>query len=162
VTAHAQKPGFIFWRNRQVYLNRQGGVISVDYWQPRCARISGSNAGYTMFRGSVKSTRYPLHLPVSPFTSPPVRHRVPSRFNCTLPTMCQYSTGWPRSHRTPTNTNVCFSQFSSVTLRGGALLNCSRNAAITWDMVCPVCCLSCTHTLATKRSSLCQPLGKHN
>ena len=25
-------------------------------------RISGSNAGYTMFRGSVKSTGYPLYL----------------------------------------------------------------------------------------------------
>ena len=25
-------------------------------------RIRGSNAGYTMFRGSVKSTGYPLHL----------------------------------------------------------------------------------------------------
>ena len=36
--------------------------------------ISGSNAGYTMFRGSVKSTGYPLHSPVSPFTSPLVRH----------------------------------------------------------------------------------------
>ena len=32
--------------------------------------ISGSNAGYTMFRGSVKGTGYPLHSPVSPFTSP--------------------------------------------------------------------------------------------
>jgi hypothetical protein len=29
-------------------------------------RISGSNAGYTMFRGSVKSTGCPLHSPVSP------------------------------------------------------------------------------------------------
>jgi len=29
-------------------------------------RISGSNAGYTMFRGSVKSTCNPLHSPVSP------------------------------------------------------------------------------------------------
>jgi len=28
-------------------------------------RISGSNAGYTMFRGSVKSTGSPLHSPVS-------------------------------------------------------------------------------------------------
>ena len=28
----------------------------------RGVRISGSNAGYTMFRGSVKSTGYPLHL----------------------------------------------------------------------------------------------------
>ena len=32
----------------------------------RGVRISGSNAGYTMFRGSVKGTGYPLHLPVSP------------------------------------------------------------------------------------------------
>jgi len=31
----------------------------------RCVRISGSNAGYTMFRGSVKSIGYPLHSPVS-------------------------------------------------------------------------------------------------
>jgi len=28
--------------------------------------ISGSNVGYTMFRGSVKGTGYPLHSPVSP------------------------------------------------------------------------------------------------
>jgi len=32
----------------------------------RGVRISGSNAGYTMFRGSVKSTGYPLHSPFSP------------------------------------------------------------------------------------------------
>jgi hypothetical protein len=32
----------------------------------RGVRISRSNAGYTMFRGSVKSTGYPLHSPVSP------------------------------------------------------------------------------------------------
>jgi hypothetical protein len=32
----------------------------------RGMRISGSNAGYTMLQGSVKSTGYPLHLPVSP------------------------------------------------------------------------------------------------
>jgi hypothetical protein len=32
----------------------------------RVVRISGSNAGCTMFRGSVKSTGYPLHSPVSP------------------------------------------------------------------------------------------------
>ena len=29
-------------------------------------RISGSNAEYTMFRGGVKGTGYPLHSPVSP------------------------------------------------------------------------------------------------
>ena len=32
----------------------------------RGVRISGSNAGYTMFRGSVKGTGYTLHSPVSP------------------------------------------------------------------------------------------------
>ena len=32
----------------------------------RGVRISGSNAGYTKFRGSVKGTGYPLHSPVSP------------------------------------------------------------------------------------------------
>ena len=31
----------------------------------RTVRISGSNAGYTMFQGSVKSTGYPLHSPFS-------------------------------------------------------------------------------------------------
>jgi len=32
----------------------------------RGVRISGSNAGHTMLRSSVKSTGYPLHSPVSP------------------------------------------------------------------------------------------------
>ena len=32
----------------------------------RGVRITGSNAGYTTFRGSVKSTGYTLHSPVSP------------------------------------------------------------------------------------------------
>ena len=32
----------------------------------RGVRINGSNAGYTMFRGSVKSTGYSLRSPVSP------------------------------------------------------------------------------------------------
>jgi hypothetical protein len=47
--------------------------------------IGSNNAGYTVFRGSVKGTGYPLHSPVSLFTSPPVRHRVPSHFNWGLP-----------------------------------------------------------------------------
>jgi len=44
--------------------------------------ISGSNAGYTMFRGSVKSTGYPFAG--FPFTSPPARHCVPSLFDRTV------------------------------------------------------------------------------
>jgi len=44
---------------------------------------NGSNAGYAMFRGSVKGSDYPLHSPVSP-SLPLQRHRVPSHFNWTL------------------------------------------------------------------------------
>jgi len=36
----------------------------------RGVRISGSNATYTMFRGSVKGTGYPLHSPVFPSLPP--------------------------------------------------------------------------------------------
>ena len=61
--AHAQKTDFVFLRNGQVHLNRRGRQSTTG---GRGARISGSNAGHTMFRGSVKSTGYPLHSPVSP------------------------------------------------------------------------------------------------
>ena len=53
----------------------------------RGVRISGSNVGYTTFRGSVKSTGYTLHSPVSPSTSPPVRHRASSSVKRTLHTV---------------------------------------------------------------------------
>ena len=45
----------------------------------RRVRISGSNAGYTMFRGSVKGTGHSLHSPVSPSLPLPcvtVRHHI--------------------------------------------------------------------------------------
>ena len=48
----------------------------------RGVRISGSNAGYIMFRGSVKGTGYPLHSPVSPslpFPCVTVCHHVSTR-----------------------------------------------------------------------------------
>jgi len=142
VMAHAQKPDFIFRRNGRVHLNRQGASVQ-STTSSRGVGISGSNAGYTKFRGSVKCTGYPLPSPISPsllpcvtvcqhistglylpvlnsirqfplhfssrvspcaitfqldstfwsltpfanflFTSPPVRHRLPSHFNWTLP-----------------------------------------------------------------------------
>jgi hypothetical protein len=49
----------------------------------RGVHISGCNAGYTMFRGSVKSTGYPLHSPVSPSVPLPcvtVCHHVSTGF----------------------------------------------------------------------------------
>jgi len=65
VMAHAQKPDFVFRRKGRVHLNRQGASVQSTTGS-RGVRISGSNAGYTMFRGSVKGTGYPLLSPVSP------------------------------------------------------------------------------------------------
>jgi hypothetical protein len=45
---------------------KSAGVSVQSTAGSRGVGISGSNAGYTMFRGSVKSTGYPLHSPVSP------------------------------------------------------------------------------------------------
>jgi len=71
--------------NGRVHLNRPVGGASVQSTtNSRGVGISGSNAGYTVFRGSVKGTGYPLHSPVSFFTSCPVRHRVPSHFKRSL------------------------------------------------------------------------------
>ena len=71
-------------RNGRVHLNRPRWASVQSTAGSRGVCISGSNAGYNMFRGSVKSTGYLLHSPVSLFTSSPVRHRVPSHFNWTL------------------------------------------------------------------------------
>jgi len=65
---HMQKPDFVFRRSGRVYLNRRGRQFSRLLAAEVCASafIVGINAGYTMFRGSVKGTGYPLHSPVSP------------------------------------------------------------------------------------------------
>jgi len=63
--AHAQKQDFVFRRNGRVHLNRRRASVQSTTGS-RCVRISDNNAGYTMFLGSVKSTGYPLHSPVSP------------------------------------------------------------------------------------------------
>jgi len=78
VTAHAQKPDFVFQRNGRVHLNQRGRQFS------RGVRIGGSNAGYTIFRGSVKVTGYPLHSPVSPsllLSCVTVCHHISTRLN---------------------------------------------------------------------------------
>jgi hypothetical protein len=95
VMAHSQKPDFVFQKNGRVHLNRLGASVQSTTGS-RGVRIGGSNAGYTIFRGSVKSTGYQLHLPVFPFTSPPVRQRVPSHFKWSL----------QRAQQTHTHMNV--------------------------------------------------------
>jgi hypothetical protein len=98
--AHAQKPDFVFRRNGRVYLNRQGGrqfsrLLAAEV----CAStlIVGSNAEYTMFRGSEKSTGYPLHSPVSPslpHTCVTVYHHISTG-------VCHSNTGIVGSNRAP-------------------------------------------------------------
>jgi hypothetical protein len=68
VMAHAQKPDFVFRRNGRVHLNRRRASVQSTAGS-RGVRINGSNAGYTMFRGSVKVLathsirQFPLHFP---------------------------------------------------------------------------------------------------
>jgi len=68
VMSHAQKPDFVFRRNGWVHLNWRGRRYSRSLAAEVCASALtvGSNAGYTMFRGSDKGTGYPLHSPVFP------------------------------------------------------------------------------------------------
>ena len=62
--------GLSFGRNGRVHLNRWrwggGGLQFSRLLAAELCAIGGSNAGYTMFRGSVKGTGYPLRSPVSP------------------------------------------------------------------------------------------------
>ena len=78
----AQKPDLVFQRNGRAHLNWRGWGGSVHSTTgSRGVRISGSNAGFTMFWGRLQD--YWLHTPLAcfPFTSPTVHHRVPSGFN---------------------------------------------------------------------------------
>jgi hypothetical protein len=63
--SHAQKSDFFFRRKRKSPFKLAGASVQSTTGS-RGVRISGSNAGYLMFQGSVKSTGYPLHSPVFP------------------------------------------------------------------------------------------------
>jgi hypothetical protein len=69
VMVHAQKPDFVFRRNGPSPFKSAGASVQSTTGS-RSVRISGSKAGYTTFRGSVKGTGHPLHSSVSP--SPPL------------------------------------------------------------------------------------------
>jgi len=65
VLGQEDKPDLVFRRNRRVQI--KSAEVSVQSTTgSRGVRISGSNAGYTVFRGNVKGTGYPLHSTVSP------------------------------------------------------------------------------------------------
>jgi hypothetical protein len=96
--AHAQKPDFVF-RAKRTSPFKSAGVASVQSTAgSRSVRISGSDAGYTVFRGSVKGTGYPLHSPVSlHFPS----HASPRAVTFRLDSNVLYSRerSWPSQHK---------------------------------------------------------------
>ena len=65
VMAHTQKPHFRLSTKRTIPF-KSTGVSVRSTTGSRGVRIGGSNAGYTVFRGSVKGTSYPVHSPVFP------------------------------------------------------------------------------------------------
>jgi len=66
--------------------------------------ISGSNPGYTTFRGSVKGTGYPLHSPVSPSLPLPcvnVCHHISTGVYSSAQRLWVFSTEVPITHLVP-------------------------------------------------------------
>ena len=82
--AHAQKPDFVFRAKRTSPFKSAWGASVQSTAGSRGVRNSGSNAGYTMFRDSVKGYWLPTAFASFPFTSSFVRHCVPSHFNWSL------------------------------------------------------------------------------
>jgi len=64
--AHTQKLDFIFRRNGHCPFKSEGGVSSVDYWQPRCAPSAVVMLDTPCSKVVWSGTGYPLHSPVSP------------------------------------------------------------------------------------------------
>ena len=82
VMAHAQKPDFVFHRNGRVHLNRRGRQFNRLLAAEMCA------SAVVMLGTPCSEVVWEYWLPTPfasfPFTSPPVRHRVPSCFKRTL------------------------------------------------------------------------------
>jgi hypothetical protein len=92
----------------------------------RGVRISGINAVYTMFRGSVKSTGYPLHSPVSPSLPLP----------CV--TVCHHiSIGVCKSCRDVNHTAVLIFYFTEMCVLFVQFVNFKASACL---MVCMILC----------------------
>jgi hypothetical protein len=84
--AHAQKPDFVFRRNGWVHLNRRGSQFS----RLLAAEVCASALVMLDTPRSEVVWEYWLPTPSAsfPFTSPPVRHQVPSGFKRAIPAKC--------------------------------------------------------------------------
>jgi len=68
--AHAQEPDLVFVAKPTSPFKSAGGRQFSRLLEAEVYAISGNNAGYTMFRGSVKGTGCTLHSPVYPSQNP--------------------------------------------------------------------------------------------
>ena len=85
--AHAQKPDSVFQRNGPVHLYRRGCQFSrvLTFLEWGSGENDCSNTGWTV-PSQTENCWLPTPFASFPFTSPPVRHRVPSDSVSTLPT----------------------------------------------------------------------------
>jgi len=96
--AHAQKTDFVFRRNGRVHLNRQGRQFS------RVLAAEACTSPLVMLDTPPSEVVWEYWLPTPfasfPFTSPPVRHRVPSGFKRPLPVLPRWliSLSLPNEH----------------------------------------------------------------
>jgi len=83
--AHAQKPDSVFQRNGRVHLYRRGCQFSRVLAFLECGSRENdcSNTGWTV-PSQAENCWLPSTFASFPFTSPPVRHRVPSDSISTL------------------------------------------------------------------------------
>ena len=147
VMSYAQKPDFVFQQNRRVYLNWPGvGGVGRQFSRLLAAEVCASVVvilGYTMFWGSVKNTGYPFHLPVSPFTSLPVHHLVPSHFSWSLPETLRRS--------------VMYNWFSFIhtSLQAFKGFHLSAWQKSNYLCICGYSCMNCQIIILRRLSSCC-------
>jgi len=86
VMAHSQKPDSVFQRNGRVHLYRRGCQFSrvLAFLECGLGENDCSNTGWTV-PSQAEDCWLPTPFASFPFTSPPVRRRVPPDSVCTLP-----------------------------------------------------------------------------
>jgi len=97
----------------------------------RGVRISGSNAGYTMFRGSVKGTGYSLHSPVSsslPLPCGTVSHHISTGLYVHLPL------GFKRLNESDNERGLILGQSALVLMKYDAAFT-SHNLLLVFTLV---------------------------
>ena len=115
-----------------------GGVSSVDYWQASCAH---QPAGFVLLVQSCvlqSCDAYWLPTPFScfPFTSPPIRHRVPSHFNWSLPPkVLRMQNGLKRTYdyysKHQISSVYCFKSLSLVFVNFATRISCTLGGQLT-------------------------------